>query len=100
MAQRRKKPKVSIRRPKARPRAAKAQKPAAVDRFVATGDASGRPKDPAIVALKTKPSRRRTTVYFPPELARRLKIHAVTQGVEISEVVTAAVIAHLAAQGA
>lgn len=95
MAQRKKKPKVTIRRP----RKAKA---AAVEQFV-SGDAqaSGRSgaQAAAIVERKNKPARHKSTVYMPPELARRLKIFAVTEGLEISEVVTAAVAEHLETRG-
>ncbi len=96
------KPAVSIRRPPPTPA------PADVERFV-QGDRPAnvqplkRPdvqtsepaKGPGLVKRKDGRTRRRTTVYFPPELGKRLAVHCVNEGIELSEAVTAAVTAYL-----
>ncbi len=102
------KPAISIRRPPTAPAAAD------VERFVSGGgDATVRsqPFDPtpaaAVPAKKGKGIhvrkdgrvRRRITAYLPPELAQHLALHAVATGREVSDVVTAAVAAYLAAGG-
>jgi hypothetical protein len=48
-----------------------------------------------IVQRRSGRARRRTTVYFDPQLARRLKVYCATYGVELSELVEKAVRAHL-----
>jgi hypothetical protein len=47
------------------------------------------------VKRKDGRTRRRTTVYFPPDLATRLAVHCAREGVELSDAVTAAVDAYL-----
>jgi len=96
------KPVVSIRRPPSTP------DPDDVERFV-SGDGPTnvqplkpldvqtpeRPAGRALVQRKSGRTRRRTTVYFPPELAKRLAVHCAGEGTELSEVVSRAVVAYL-----
>lgn len=93
------KPSVAIRRPP----------PVDVERFVSGEPApsdvqtSGRSDvqasvaqtGPGLVKRKDGRTRRRTTVYFPPDLATRLAVHCAREGVELSDAVTAAVDAYL-----
>jgi hypothetical protein len=58
-------------------------------------DSDVRPLRAGIVHRASGRARRRTTVYFEPQLANRLKIHCVTNGLELSELVEKAVRAHL-----
>lgn len=96
------KPSVAIRRP---------PPPVDVERFVSGEPAppdvqtSGRSDaqasrlqtgtGPGLVKRKDGRTRRRTTVYFPPDLATRLAVHCAREGVELSDAVTAAVDAYL-----
>lgn len=50
---------------------------------------------PGIVKRKDGKERRRMTVYFPPELARQLSIYCASEGRQISDVVTEAVVQFL-----
>jgi hypothetical protein len=59
-----------------------------------------RPLRAGIVHRASGRARRRTTVYFDPQLANRLKIHCVTHGLELSDLVEKAVRAHLDGPGA
>jgi len=58
--------------------------------------ASSEQTGPGLVKRKDGRTRRRTTVYFPPDLATRLAVHCATAGVDLSDVVTAAVTEYLA----
>jgi hypothetical protein len=58
-------------------------------------DSDVRPLRAGIVHRASGRARRRTTVYFDPQLANRLKIHCVTNGLELSDLVEKAVRAHL-----
>jgi hypothetical protein len=58
-------------------------------------DSDVRPLRAGIVHRASGRARRRTTVYFEPQLANRLKIYCVTQGLELSDLVDRAVRAHL-----
>lgn len=62
-------------------------------------DSDVRPLRAGIVHRASGRARRRTTVYFEPQLANRLKIHCVTLGIELSEMVEKAVRAHLDGPG-
>ncbi len=53
------------------------------------------PRGPGLVRRASGRVRRRMTVYLPPELARELALHAVTQGEDVSDIVAAAVAKHL-----
>ena len=55
------------------------------------------PRPRAVVERRGGRLRRRMTIYFPPELARRLLVHCAREDREASEVVTDAVRRHLAA---
>lgn len=94
----RKKPTASLRKPPA---------PKSVDDFV-TGSGqpqappaprsaapSAPPKSRTLVARKDGTERRRTTVYFEPELFKRLNVYCAQQDVEISQVVGQAIEAFL-----
>lgn len=70
------KPKTGLRRPPS---------PRSIDSFVGG-------ETPAVA----KPDRVRLTVYLPPDLAKRLRIAAVTEGDQISHLVERAVAAYLA----
>jgi hypothetical protein len=92
-----KKPIASLRKPSA---------PKSVDDFVtAGGEASagaaseGGPRSPTLVARKDGTERRRTTVYFAPELSRRLNVYCATHDLEMSQVVGDAVEALLVKKG-
>jgi hypothetical protein len=61
----------------------------------ASEDSDVRPLRAGIVHRASGRARRRTTVYFEPQLANRLKIYCVTQGLELSDLVDRAVRAHL-----
>jgi hypothetical protein len=61
----------------------------------ASEDSDVRPLRAGIVHRASGRARRRTTVYFDPQLANRLKIHCVTNGLELSDLVEKAVRAHL-----
>lgn len=99
------KPAISIRRPSSPPASAD------VERFVSGGgggQGSSQPesagpqpvvKAKGIHVRKDGRVRRRITAYLPPELAQHLALHAVATGREVSDVVTAAVAAYLAAGG-
>ena len=94
----RSKPVVALRRP-----------PASVDAFVVGSDVqtSGSPdvqtpKHPdvqaserSVVVRKDGRRRRRTTIYFEPELARELKVFCASTGRELSSVVSEAVAAYI-----
>lgn len=94
------KPSVAIRRP---------PPPVDVERFVSgepvaqdvqtsgrsDAQASSSQAGPGLVKRKDGRTRRRTTVYFPPDLATRLAVHCAREGVELSDAVTAAVDAYL-----
>ena len=94
----RSKPVVALRRP-----------PASIESFVAGSDvqASGSPNvqtlrhldaqtsERSVVVRKDGRRRRRTTVYFSPELARELKVYCASSGREISSVVSEAVAAYI-----
>lgn len=93
-----KKPTASLRKPSA---------PKSVDDFVTAGGeapagaaSEGAPRSRTLVARKDGTERRRTTVYFAPELARRLNVHCATHDLEMSQVVGDAVEALLAKKGA
>lgn len=58
-------------------------------------DSDVRPLRAGIVYRASGRARRRTTVYLDPQLANRLKIHCVTNGLELSDLVEKAVRAHL-----
>jgi hypothetical protein len=85
-----KKPTASLRKPSA---------PKSVDDFVTAGGESsagstpreGGPKNRTLVARKDGTERRRTTVYFAPELAKRLNVYCATHDLEMSQVVGEAV---------
>lgn len=94
-----KKPTASLRKPSA---------PRSVDDFVAAGGeasassapaSEGGPRSRSLVARKDGSERRRTTVYFAPELARRLNVYCATHDLEMSLVVGDAVEALLAKKG-
>ena len=88
------KPAVTLRRP-----------PSSVDAFVAGGDvqAPGYPEAQAskhldsqtsersVIVRKDGRQRRRTTVYFEPALAKKLKVYCAAEGRELSAVVSEAV---------
>jgi hypothetical protein len=59
---------------------------------LASSEQTGR----GLVKRKDGSTLRRTTIYFPPELATRLKVHCATAGVDLSDVVTTAVAEYLA----
>ena len=97
------KPVVSIRRPPA-----SKPDPIAVDQFVngqksldvqvsggsdvpASGSSDVQVSGLGIVQRRDGRVRRRMTVYLPPDLAKKLKIHAVIEDREISDVVAEAV---------
>jgi hypothetical protein len=73
------------------PRRSNAQTPRRSDVQASSPQAAG----PGLVKRKDGRTRRRTTVYFPPDLATRLAIHCASEGVELSDAVTAAVTAYL-----
>ena len=88
------KPVANIRRPPLE------SKPRDVNRFVSAEadvqtsehpnvSASARPA--SVVRRRDGRTRRRMTVYLPPDLARKLELHCVTQNRELSEAVTEAV---------
>jgi hypothetical protein len=98
-----KKPTASLRKPPA---------PKSVDDFVTgsgqqetppaprsvTPKTSAPPKSRTLVARKDGTERRRTTVYFEPELFKRLNVYCAQQDLEISQVVGEAVEAFLGRQ--
>jgi len=90
-----KKPTASLRKPSA---------PKSVDDFVLAGGESPGAAAPAagagaknrtVVTRKDGSERRRTTVYFEPELARRLNVYCAHHDLEMSQVVGEAVEAWL-----
>lgn len=96
----RSKPVVALRRP-----------PASVDAFVSGSDVqtsgssdvhvlkhpNAQTSERSVVIRKDGRRRRRTTVYFEPELATELKVYCASSGRELSSVVAEAVAAHIRA---
>jgi hypothetical protein len=71
----------------------------AVRDFIHSGPAVQQSERPDVQnARKTKRPRRQVTIYLDPELAKRLKVFAVTSGQEMSDVAAAALVRHLDSQ--
>ncbi len=83
----------------------KASAPRSVDDFVSQGEAETArpakeaPRRRALVLRQNGTERRRTTVYFEPDLARRLNVYCATHDLEMSQVVGEAVAALLVKKG-
>lgn len=94
-------------RRKAKPTASlrKASAPKSVDDFVSQGEtatarpAKEAPRRRALVLRQNGTERRRTTVYFEPELAKRLNVYCAQHDLEMSQVVGEAVEALLGKKG-
>jgi hypothetical protein len=109
-----KKPLITLRKP---PEMTQAEREVATQAFIRDGVAPGarglelveRPSvevvsteqgmQASIVCRQDGRQRRRMTIYLPPELAQRLKLHSVTTGEDMSDVVARALEAHLGAGG-